>query len=216
MRFTIADTVYRVRFTDRKLYGPDGREASGVINYDRRVVFLSESCPPHELARTLLHELWHGWVYHCPNPTDMRGEDGAEYFSTVAQTVYRQLESQGGLAALMSLGTASREGGGLFEVARITSVLAASDRRIPCGDCGQLIAPGAVVVEAVRQKMGAPTVDLAVYCGNCECVWHWEEILTAGGVPSQTMVGEVFAHRDSDVVAAFCAAHPDQTRYSPA
>ncbi len=215
LHFRIGCFTYKTAFADQPLTYNDS-PAMALIHGDRRMIEFSPDCPPGERLDTLCHEWWHANAHHYPPPPTHDEEAMADYYATVTASLFRQIEAQGGAAALMALEMDTMTG---FDPAAFGKSLAEFDRDrcLSCAVCQQRIAAGNVLVTrpTAHPSNGAPIVGLAFHCPHCDHVQSWTEFLNAGGRPTGVCALEP-TYIGGAEAAAFCEAHPDKTMNHPA
>jgi len=103
MQFHVGPVVYTVTITPGELYSDwFDEELIGLCLHDGRKILISGACRPDERIEILFHELRHAFcAHHGRAPGDE--EDDANNAATFAISMWRQLQSQGGEAALRAM-----------------------------------------------------------------------------------------------------------------
>lgn len=102
MHFHVGPFAYTVIIEAAPLIDPEtGDPRCGLCVYDDRTLHLSPDLAPHNRWDTLLHEIYHAWLFHLPAPADE--EQACNLFAMASAAAHRDLDKQGGLAALAAL-----------------------------------------------------------------------------------------------------------------
>lgn len=101
LTFNIGPHTYHVEISADELRLEDGTRAVGLCESETRRIRISFRVPRGDRLQVLLHELYHAWVNHVPEPRDE--EEAADLYATVCTSAMRDLDEQGGAAALEAL-----------------------------------------------------------------------------------------------------------------
>lgn len=101
MQFCIDAFAFEIVKVLRRPIGPDGQACDGRIDFDLGMIRLWSGMTGSRLLNTLLHELRHAWCW--VRPIGDGEEPAIQDAANFAQAMTRQLDAQGGLAALERL-----------------------------------------------------------------------------------------------------------------
>ena len=99
--FHVGPYTYRVTISSEELADEHGTRAVGLTEPGPRRVRIAASIPRDDRLQVLLHELYHCWLHHVPAPRTE--EEAAELHATVTLAALKDLDAQGGMAALEAL-----------------------------------------------------------------------------------------------------------------
>ena len=154
-----------------------GTEVMGLCQESKREIAISNKLPRKSRLAVLLHELFHGWIFATGEPQDVEG--WCDLGASVCEAAIRDLSSQGGEQALMSLESGECPGHGSMQIALT--------RNRYCGKCQRTIAGGSV---DCRPSSTPGILDLSLTCSHCSLIQQWQEAAGTNGLPSGTIVGE--------------------------
>lgn len=82
-------------------YGLVIQGSESLACFEDRTIYIAAQIPPGRRLEVLLHELAHCWGYHVPHPRTE--EEWANLTATIGEACRRDLEAQGGVAALRAM-----------------------------------------------------------------------------------------------------------------
>jgi hypothetical protein len=183
MIFHVAHAAFRVRITDESLQDDQGKEAAELIDWPNHIVWISSKMPVQRRLHALFHGLRHAWQMTLGIAAD--AESDADQSASYAIASWRELERQGGEAALMRL----QSDGVIDQGAHLEHP--AEIRQPQCGVCGGFLE---VPIRVGQPRFDSPNARMAVDCeGDCEFCGHtvtWREAATTKGVRTGHVIAE--------------------------
>jgi len=178
MRFKVGPWEYRLRIK-RGLVDADGVACDGLCDWADRSIWIDSSVQLRRRLFLLVHELRHAWQHDMGRPVD--DEADANQVATFTIDVWRQIERNGGEAALMRLD----EDGVVNFTAAAPRQSPSPPRSAQCPRCnGYLNHPlqtGPAEFDAEHQRLAAWRKGGCDFCGH-DVVWR--EAVTTLGIPT--------------------------------
>jgi hypothetical protein len=208
MRFNVAGFTYTLALVEEIGGDPD---LLGRIDRSARLIQISAECPADRRLEVFLHELTHAWLFHTPKPGN--DEELCDVVATITASLWRDLGRQGGVLALLAMGT------GVVAPAQLPGATAyhgtlspIEGRSLRCEKCTQSITAGSVVQQREERhpRLGCPFVRLSFYCESCGHVVTWTEVASLSGGPSGVEIDHA-EYITGAACADFCRRHPQET-----
>lgn len=183
MKFTIAHSGFLVRITDEVLRDDQGKEAAELFDWPHQTIWISSRMPVQRRLHSLFHSIRHGWQMTLGTAAD--AESDADQAASYAISTWKDLERQGGEAALMRM----MPDGVVDQGADID--LAIEPRAAQCPQCNGLLS---MPIRTSTPKLDPRYSRLIVWrsgdCDFCSHIVAWREGATTKGVPTGTVIGE--------------------------
>lgn len=192
MNFEIGPYRYTLLLSASPLYDGDGNTLEGLAVEHRRWLLVGPNVAPERRREIAAHEYCEAWFFHVPKPaTD---EERCQLFAFLSEQFERDLQNQGGAAALLDLPLTTLPPIGAPPAPDRVPPPNGGDYRITdrvfCGCCDAQILCGSTsnTAPAFHAASQCWRITRWATCDACGSLQVWGEVASEDGTPTGVFV----------------------------